>query len=424
MEEKEVFISDAIIYESFQLGKLNLIEAPCGSGKSTAALETIPKYLNIKPNRCLILVNSRAAAESFVASGLAINDYYGNEKYMDSFHSIKKPTVMTYAYFGAHYKKNDFSLDFYDYIVCDEIHTLNTYIAMARSKLYKQYPNALPWEVNDMLQVTCSNYIAIETIEAAIKNKTIWVFALTATPRQLFKSDLNKLGVLVNEVKFSQKLHAYDIFCKFEYAEIEPILRAIIPENRKRLFYFHTIKELKKYKQILLDCGRAAEAIWSIENNEKMDAHELTTRDYVIQEHRFPEDVQDLLINSAYDTSLTIKDELVKEAYMHTSSEDVRRQGVGRLRQDLEIVGYYNKDLKRNRRKQEAEGLLCDAIALNIPECFIGIKLYSEDKENLIKAISFPKKWPSLKKSLLNNGYKITDKSNGNKRYSIIERQT
>jgi len=94
-----------------------------------------------------------------------------------------------------------------------------------------------------------------------------------------------------------------------------------VPENKKRLFFFNTIKELKKYKQILVECGRAAEALWSL-NTEPMDLHQLTTRDYVISEYRFPDDVQDLLINSAYESSLNIKDDAVQEIYIHTSNKD------------------------------------------------------------------------------------------------------
>jgi len=63
-----------------------------------------------------------------------------------------------------------------------------------------------------MLQVTCFTYIALEGIVHAIRDERAWVFGLTATPNQLYKNDLNKLGVLVNEVEYSQKIHAYEIF--------------------------------------------------------------------------------------------------------------------------------------------------------------------------------------------------------------------
>lgn len=419
------FISDVIEYDSFKLGKLNLIIASCGSGKTTAAFNTIPQYLKVEPHRSLILINTVSGAEEFVNNELAyFFDSQGND-WDASFSGVPKdkPTVMTYALFGAKCKSQELDPTNYDYIVCDEIHVLNKYIAMSRGKLQKQYPQATPWEINDMLQMTCFTYIALEQLYNILKNQNTWVFALTATPEQLYKYDLAKLGNIINEVKFSQKLHAYEILYSFEYAEIEPILRAVLPENRKRLLYFNTIKELNKYKNLLIECGRQAEAIWSLSSNTPMGAHAITTREYVLNEHRFPDDVQDLLINSAYETAISIKDPLVKEAYIHSSNADTREQARGRLRQDMEVVGYYNLGKKKDLKKKEKLQTSLEEYCSLIPEEYLNIKLTTQEKEELIKLIGFPKKWTSLKKALVTQGFKVEDKSAGKYRYSIISKK-
>lgn len=424
MSKEKNYLSDVIIYESFKLGSFNLITAPCGAGKSTAAFETIPNYLQVSPQRSLILINTTSGEEQFIKDGRAQYFQAAIDKEWEfdlSKHdeSKDKPVVMTYALFGAQIKKGTISIQDYDYIVCDEIHTLNKYIAIARGKLKKSFPLALPWEINDMLQMTCFTYIALEAIVHAIREQHSWVFGLTATPEQLYKYDLSKLGMLVNEVEYSQKIHAYEIFQKFEYGEIEPILRALIPENRKRLFFFNTIQELKKYKEILVECGRAAEALWSLDNLP-MDDHQLTTREIVISDYRFPDDVQDLLINSAYETSLNIKDPLVQEVYIHTSNKDLQEQVRGRLRQDLDVVGLYNKNKRKAVRNNQALNL--DEYLALIPECYFNVELYTEDKDKLISEIHFPKRWTTLKKTLQENGYTIIDKSNGAKRYTLIKK--
>lgn len=422
-EDKGAFLSEAIIFDSFKLGTFNLIIAPCGSGKTTAAFHTIPDYLKVEPRRSLILINTVSGADSFIMDGYGYYfDYNGTEWDANFIPQYNKPTVMTYAAFGAQVKKGDLNPEEYDYLVCDEIHTLNQYIAIARAKLFKEYPHAAPWEINDMLQITCFNYIALETIFDMIKGGKSWVFGLTATPSQLYKNDLEKLGAIVNEVQYSQKLRAYEIFCKFDYAEVEPILRAIVPENRKRMFFFNTIKELKQYKRILIDCGRAAESLWALnpEGDDYMDEHQLTTRDFILKEHRLPNDVQDLLINRAYETAITIKDPLVKEAYIHSSNKDTRVQARNRLRQDLEVVGYYDYQAgKAARKKLNISNDMNDSIS-KIPLSFMNRKLYAKDKEELIQIINFPKKWPSLKKALVQQGYNVVDKSDGKARYSII----
>ena len=47
------YIAEAIEFNSCEKGKINLIKATCGAGKSTAALQLIPARLNISPNHCL-----------------------------------------------------------------------------------------------------------------------------------------------------------------------------------------------------------------------------------------------------------------------------------------------------------------------------------------------------------------------------------
>ena len=428
MSEEKNYLSDSLIYSSFKLGSLNLIQADCGAGKTTAAFETIPDYLAIDTSRALILINTVSGAEALIKDGRGhYFDYFGSEWDAELGHqieSLNKPTIMTYALFGAQLKKGVLNLSNYDYIVCDEIHVLNRYIGMARGKLRKSYPQAAPWEINDMVQMTCYSYMAVEAIAKTIQEAKTWVFALTATPEQLYRNDLRILGAMVNEVQYSQKIHAFEIFQKFEYGEIEPILRALLPENRKRLFYFNTINELKQYKQVLLECGRKAEALWSLASSEHMDQHQLTTRDIVLTEHRFPNDVQDLLINSAYETSINIKDPLVQEAYLHTSNKEMQIQARGRLRQDLEIVGTYNKDSKKYERKVTKKQKAPNEYVDMIPTCYYDVPLYTEEKENLIKILNFPKKWPSLKKILTEAGLNIIDKSDGKRRFSLIQNST
>lgn len=407
---EKTYLSEALNYESFKLGSFNLITAPCGTGKTTAAFNTIPSHLSVTPQHSLILVNTRSAAEAFVEDDLGIFFDYNGKTWDAAFTRPKdKPTIMTYAGFGAHIKKNAIDIAQYDYVVCDEIHVLNQYIAISRGKLRKTYPLAAPWEINDMVQMTCLTYIALEKIVNLVQEAKTWVFGLTATPTQLYKNDLAQLGNIVNEVQFSQKLHAYEIFCKYDYTEIEPILRAIVPENRKRLFFFNTIKELQQYKQILLDCGRAAEALWSDAAKETMNPHQLTTRDHILKEHRFPDDVQDLLINRAYETSINIKDPLVREVYIHTGNKDTQEQVRSRLRQDVDIVGTYDRAGLHTRLELNEQGPVNQGSNVALLQPYLGKRLFKADKDELVAQLGYSKGWTSLKKELEQQGYVLTE---------------
>lgn len=410
MKEGE-YVSDALVCESFKKGQINLIVAECGSGKSTAIYQTIPNKLGLSFGRILVLIDTTVGRDSFIQDGQA-------QTYKEENFERLKPTIMTYSMFGSKVKKMEIQLTDYDMIVCDEIHNMVRPVSIERGKLKKQFPDAFPWEINDMLSMTCFNYIAIETIRDFALKSDKWVFGLTATPANVYK--INQFNSLINEVQFSKTLRAYDVISSFDYFDIEEILKQVIPDDRKRIFFFSTVKELKKYKKILIDAGRNAEALWSKNHSEEMDAHQLSTRAYLIEEHKLPDDVQDLLFNSAYETAITIKDKNIKECYIHTANQDTRVQARNRLRQDLEVVGYYNKDKAKNiqkvaqRNQEVAGGIWC------IPDKYLGVKLDKENKENLIKELGFPKKWTSLKKWLIENGYKVEDKKSGEIRCSII----
>lgn len=68
------------------------------------------------------------------------------------------------------------------------------------------------------------------------------------------------------------------------------------------------------------------------------------------------------------------------------------------------------------RNQEVAGGIWC------IPDKYLNVKLNKEDKENLIKELGFPKKWTSLKKWLIENGYKVEEKRSRETRYNIISK--
>ena len=408
-----VFVSEALDYSSIKKGQINLIYSSCGSGKTTAIYKTIPQAIGIKTSKVLVLIDTTAGKDSFIKEGQA-------EEYLNGEFTSIKPTIMTYASFGAKIKDFEMILNDYDMIVCDEIHAMRTPVCIARGKLAKQFPQAKPWEINDMLKMTCFNYIAIETISDIAEKGEKWVFGLTATPRNIEK--IKQFNGLIEEVKFSQALRAYEIISSFEYADIEEILQKAIPDDRKRAFFFSTVKELKKYRQLLLENGRKAEAIWSVNHGEQMNEHQLLTRDYVLEEHKLPNDVQDLLFNKAYETAITLKDDTVKEIYIHSGDVDTRIQARNRFRQDIEVVGYYNVNKAKNKKKAENRKNVGFKEKWEIPTKYLNVPLDKKQRDALILDISFPKKWTTLKKVLLDNNYQIQNKTIRGIPYVIIQK--
>ena len=424
MDDQLIYLSDDLVKEKFVQGTINLLQANCGSGKTTAAFKTIPALLDLDPNRGLYLIDTTAGEYEFVRMGYC--NYYDKVRFEYDFSDKHdKPTVMTYAKFGSLIKQRQIAPSDYQYIVADEIHSLVTPIAISRGKLKKQFPQVYPWEINDMLKMTCFNYIAAEAIHDAAVNDNLWVFGLTATPQNLHY--IQAFNQIINEVKISQQLHAYEIITSFSYSQIEPILRKFIPDSTKQLFYFNTVTELVKYRGMLIESGRKAEALWSVNHIKEMDKHQLTTRDYLLNNYRLPDDVQDLLINAAYLTAINIKDESIKEVYVHDGNEIVRTQAVGRLRQDIPIVGFYDSKSRETQRANEIKKNQHDSETLNkafVPKKFLDKPLFDKEKEELLKEIGYPFLFSTLKKNLLKKNYTIESHTkrirNESKRQSYV----
>lgn len=429
MENKTIYLSDDLTKEKFTLGTINLIQAQCGSGKTTAAFKTIPNLLNLDPNQGLYLIDTSAGEYEFVKMGYC--NYYDKIKREYMFHDDHtKPTVMTYAKFGSLIKQKLIFPSDYQYIVADEIHSLVTPIAINRGKLKNQFPQAFPWEINDMLKMTCFTYIAAEAIHDAATENHIWVFGLTATPQKL--AYIQAFDKIINEVKISQQLHAYEIISSFTYTQIEPILSKFIPDSTKRIFYFNTVAELIKYRDMLLESGRKAEALWSTNHAKNLNTHQLTTREYLLENYKLPEDVQDLLFNAAYLTAINIKDESIKEAYVHDGNEITRTQVVGRLRQNIPLVGYYDSNTKKNqdslKLRQDKKMQTAFKTAF-VPENYLNVPLFKDEKKKLLEEINYPFLFPTLKKALLEKDFvveekvKLNPKSEKREHCSIISRK-
>lgn len=121
-----VFVSEALDYSSIKKGQINLIYSSCGSGKTTAIYKTIPQAIGIKTSKVLVLIDTTAGKDSFIKEGQA-------EEYLNGEFISIKPTIMTYASFGAKIKDFEMMLNDYDMIVCDEIHAMRTPVFIAET---------------------------------------------------------------------------------------------------------------------------------------------------------------------------------------------------------------------------------------------------------------------------------------------------
>ena len=125
----EEALKDVLRTSNFVHGMFNLITAPCGSGKTTAAINVISKQAS-SPRTALILIDTRNGMERLAKEKVLTTPY---AFYEESIHQTWFPSaefdpskiiVTTYAQFGVWEYHNPGFHAFFDVIICDEAHNM------------------------------------------------------------------------------------------------------------------------------------------------------------------------------------------------------------------------------------------------------------------------------------------------------------
>ena len=385
-------LSEALINEQqqYQKGRLNLIVAQTGQGKTTAAINTIPKQLGVEPRRCLILIDTTMGEEEKIA--LDECQMWGEK--------LDKPYILNYQKFGAMVKRGEITAEMFDYICCDEIHNLIKYVRIDEANIWKRNPESAREVVCLILSRESFSYIAIDTLLHWAELKGIWWFGLTATADNLEK--WVRLKSYINEIQIQEQLVAYEVFQKYEYSDVHVLLRAN-PEV-KRLIFVPKIEQGEQFaREIQENTNRKVVCLWSKHALKPMTNNQLGIVNHLQQNHKYPDDIDDIILTEAYATGWNLMDDNVQIVIVHSGNKDIQIQFPGRKRGDWQIQYNYNSQLadndKRLARKQQARELIAET-KWEIPQSYLGRKLTKEDKEQLIKEIGYPKKWTSLKKDI------------------------
>lgn len=385
-------LSEALINEQqqYQKGRLNLIVAQTGQGKTTAAINTIPKQLGIEPQRCLILIDTTMGEEEKIA--LDECQMWGEK--------LDKPYILNYQKFGAMVKRGDLTAEMFDYICCDEIHNLIKYVRIDEANIWKRNPESAREVVCLILSRESFSYIAIDTLLHWAELKGIWWFGLTATADNLEK--WTRLKSYINEIQIQEQLVAYEVFQKYEYSDVHVLLRAN-PEV-KRLIFVPKIEQGEQFaREIQENTNRKVVCLWSKHALKPMTNNQLGIVNHLQQNHKYPDDIDDIILTEAYATGWNLIDDNVQIVIVHSGNKDIQIQFPGRKRGDWQIQYNYNSQLADNNKRLARKQQVRESIAetkWEIPQSYLGRKLTKEDKEQLIKEIGYPKKWTSLKKDI------------------------
>ena len=389
------YLSEVIDVNAFKKGRLNIIVAPCHSGKTTATSKLIEAHTRC-PERVLYLIDTTAGKDSLVMHNEAQRyknmwlrdikiEWWGERPDGDGFR------VMTYHHFGQALTGNgpDLFQDL-DLIICDEMHNLVKYIGIESGF---NMSHKMTKTINEV--TICRDALNALCTLASKKEHTPLVLALTATPEPLTKKldsmkETYRIVDYTGLVRYDQTLQVY------YYADLDTVIEQL-PRDEKVLIYVPRIDMIKEHSAKFSSSGRKVGCLWGLRNlKHKMDDTQLAIRDVILKDEHIPDDIDVLFINAAYETSININNDDFNTMIVHNSNSAVQTQVRGRLRHHINTLYLYDKNHQH--------------ISQYFPEEYLWRILTSEETAEIVKRMDLDNgngrqmKWPSIAEALTKDG--------------------
>jgi len=387
----DLWLSDIIETDSFFSGTFNIIVAPCGCGKSHAAINVIAPMAS-SPSRVLYLIDTTAGCKRIgnEKSMILPHPFYGDDtanKRTLTETDKTKIVVATYARFGVWCSQYPNFSDHFELIICDEVHNLVQFATFSDE----------------------SNYTAVarESICAAVvRGKTMFV-GITATPDYLKKLRCPQYHVPLD----TSELKHYTEKEIIHYASIKQLMRQL-PTTQRGALYVPRVTQMKEYASIARECGHNPICLWS-PSNEK---HEMTpeqnkVRAHLLEFEEVPPQYDLLIINASCETAINIRSHM-DYFIVHNSNPTHIIQARGRYRGNLETLYLLDKE----------KG------TVYIPETYLNRPLFKEDKSSLNEDLYIKNgkgrfiPWSQLSQMITDSGYNFSEGRDGNRPYTIIRR--
>jgi hypothetical protein len=336
---------------------------------------------------------------------------------------IKVITYSTLGFLLKNKASRTILLKYYNCIIMDEIHNLIKYAYRFDTETNKYYG------------------IILEYLPTMLNENNLLILALTATPYNMYYP-LQQYNVIYrtlfhdNELKrirrYTNECHG---ICKssINYIKVIGINHEWMKEkDYKTLIYTNKTEVAEKYKQLLSNYGYNVEWLCSTnnktENESTMDYKQLGLREYLLTNGKYPEDLDILIINGAYETGWNLYDDKVQWVLIDTTRYDTQIQARNRVRHDIKML--------LTKEPIDSDGQLIDydqfkneyptgiyyntpLIAHNIEEKYINVKLEKEDKDYLVTRygmIPHDKQkatWQTFKHDLERANFKVVTNNKG-----------
>ena len=383
------YLSELISETDFHPGALNLLVAPCGSGKTTLFLDKIAGALPDK-HKMLYLIDTSIGNNYLIHQHRDVAKYYDDNWFTSvsipgafTFED-RKVVIITYAKFGWLARQNPNFGHHFDYIICDEFHNCFNFSHIPERENSRNHHKP-----------------AVEQLRRIAANGTTKVIAITATPA-------------VVDAEYNAPIfripYDTDTVFRYETQNIIPYADNVYWQNRiagKGLIYTTHIEKMMEFQSLL---GARAISIWSPNSTDyPMDDEQNRVRDYIIEHERIPDSYDYLIINKSMGTAITLHGQ-IDFVVVNSEEKDLIEQVRGRYRGDLTTL--YIKDPQAIPQ-------------IEVPLQSLERKLNTEERTALAAALSKtisskPIAWPTMEKIIIANGYNVRRGKSGKTNYRLI----
>lgn len=327
-----LYLSEVLDTSHFRKGFFNIIEAPCGSGKTKAAIDKIAPLAS-SLDKAIYLIDTKLGKDRLAKDEKLTTPYYGYAEDVDYGHyfgldSDGKLCVTTYAQFGFWCANHGIDFpSFYEYIICDEPQNLVNFSEIGcKSKADTNY-----------------HRIARTAIDRACWMGDAYVIGITATPKPLAKLSAIPMLIPVDRTN----LRHYTETQTISYASFQSALESIKVGQRGGIYIKH-IQPIIKAGDFLRARGFNPLMLWSTENKDHpLSKEQLDAREYLIEKEAIPEEYDVFLFNATAETSINIKpDNGPKWDFFiaHNTDETTITQSRGRYRGNLDTLYVYDRN--------------------------------------------------------------------------------
>lgn len=262
--KKGKFLSDVLDTSLFTYGTMNIIVAPCGCGKTTAAINRIAALAS-SPHKALFLIDTHngnvrlAKNKALTMPYVFFPECVRNPCFPSDELQKDKIVVTTYAQFGVWVKHTPAFADNFEVIICDEAHNISI------------FPNYGP-------QPNFGSFARDALCEAATRGQTL-VVGITATPEPLEKLSCKRYTVPID----ASQLRQYENHEVRSYATLRQVLEQI-PHGKIGMLYVPHITQMKDCASIASAAGHNPICVWSLSNaDHPMTEEQLAAREYILE---------------------------------------------------------------------------------------------------------------------------------------------